>query len=165
MRTRTRKRVKSQTSASSNATSLPSTDARLAHLEGLVAAQADRIAELELEQLRSVARARAVEKLQSNAVEQQPALKDADDEDIEGSSSDNAGTYLRALEVENPAGYEKFLKERAVLWGEPPRQPIARCVAHLCSLIIVNGQGGVQRTARELVLSERQIKLTLSKGG
>ena len=87
------------------------------------------------------------------------------DGEIESSDHDNAATYLLNLAIDDPEAYKALLCERAASWGEPPTlQPLARCVEHLCHLIIVHCQGGLKRkpSARDsFALTERDVRAGL----
>ena len=42
------------------------------------------------------------------------------------------------LRTDNEELYQKMISDvdRNPLWGEKPRQPIARCVAHVCAILV-----------------------------
>ena len=67
-------------------------------------------------------------------------------DEIAAAGTGNAGTHLLQLARESPPDYEAMLCERATRWGQlPSLQPLARCVEHLCHMIIVHCQGGLRR--------------------
>ena len=81
------------------------------------------------------------------------------DEELLEAGSENAGTHLLKLASENEDEYKKLLRERAAPWGSPPsHQPLARCVEHLCHMLIVHCQGGLKRTATDFLLTDAQVK-------
>ena len=80
------------------------------------------------------------------------------DEEIEQTGSGNAGTYMFNL-LNEPEAYEELLRTRATPWGDlPEHQPLGRCVDHLCAFLVVTCQGGGGRTAKDLNLTDGQLK-------
>ena len=60
--------------------------------------------------------------------------------------------------------HDELLRTRSAQWGELPQlQPLCRCVEHVCYIIIVACQGGLDRKARSYTLSEKQIVNTVKK--
>ena len=84
------------------------------------------------------------------------------DEEIAEADEMNAGTYLRNLAHNDTAAYEELLATRAPDWGQPPLQPVHRCVDHLMCVLIVECQRG--RTD-EMNLSEKEVKDFFTSGG
>ena len=79
----------------------------------------------------------------------------------DGEPDGNAGIFLLKL-ADVPADYDTFLQERHTEWGKlPTAQPLARCVDHLCEVLIVFCQGGKERTNRDgLKLTQKQVNNT-----
>ena len=63
-----------------------------------------------------------------------------------------------------PDHYQQLLRSRAVPWGRGPKPPIGigACIAHLCSVIIVNCQRG---KGDGEVITERQAIAFFPKVG
>ena len=55
-----------------------------------------------------------------------------------------AAAYVERLRAQDEDSYQEMLRTQGSPWGEPPKQPLHRCLAHLCALIIneVEKDGG-----------------------
>ena len=72
------------------------------------------------------------------------------DAEVDAASCRDAGVFLETLRERDSDAYDTLLRERRVAWGEEPRQPPERCVAHLLSLVvrrIEEGAGGVDASS------------------
>ena len=60
------------------------------------------------------------------------------DQEIEEYGCTDAGEYYTKLRTNNEEAYQKLISdpERNPLWGERPRQPVGRCVAHVCAMLV-----------------------------
>ena len=87
------------------------------------------------------------------------------DEEVAAAGSGNAGTHLLRMASDSPPDYERLLNERATLWGSPPAlQPLARCVEHLCHMMIVHCQGGLRRPPNaKMALTVREVQWGFKK--
>lgn len=76
------------------------------------------------------------------------------DDEIAAAGRASAGEYLWCLRDEQPKEYAELIKQRTLAWGMEPPQPVARCIAHFCSLLVVTCQqnkgDGVQLTKRQV---------------
>lgn len=74
----------------------------------------------------------------------------------------NAGWHLRRLKESEPEAYMALLTSRTRAWGMPPLQSMARCVDHMCSLLIVTCQ---RCKGDGLTLSEKEVNEFLKAPG
>ena len=58
------------------------------------------------------------------------------DEEIQQAECADAAAFFTKLRAEEEDRYQVIINTRGNKWGEPPTQPIARCVAHLLSIIV-----------------------------
>ena len=58
------------------------------------------------------------------------------DEEIEAAGCSDAFHFLSQLKATDEERYKGFLRERRTAWGDEPSQPMWRCVAHLCGIIV-----------------------------
>lgn len=76
------------------------------------------------------------------------------DRELHAAGAVSAGEHLWHMRTEKPDEFDHFVESRARPWGSEPPQSVARCVAHLCSLLVVTCQlnegDGIQ-------LSESQV--------
>ncbi len=77
------------------------------------------------------------------------------DDEIEAYGCSNAGEYLARLRADNEERYQAFLHDpnRNPQWGDEPFQPVGRCVAHICAILlrrIVEASGGAGSNSLEI---------------
>ena len=68
------------------------------------------------------------------------------DAEVSAASCRDAGVFLEALCERDPIAHEALLSDRRVGWGEEPKQPPERAVAHFLSLVVRRvevGAGGL----------------------
>ena len=58
------------------------------------------------------------------------------DEQISADLCADAGAYLQKLLADDETAHDLLIARNAVAWGEPPRQPVHRCVAHMLSVVL-----------------------------
>ena len=58
------------------------------------------------------------------------------DAEIEAYDCADAASYFIKLRADEEDRYQQILNSRGNQWGAPPKQPIARCVSHVCSMIV-----------------------------
>ena len=58
------------------------------------------------------------------------------DEEIEAYECTDAAAYFIKLRSEEEDRYQQILNSRGNEWGATPQQPIARCVSHVCAMIV-----------------------------
>jgi hypothetical protein len=83
------------------------------------------------------------------------------DDEIAAATAADAPSYMHHLAEEHPAAYHTMLVQESAPWGRPKhRQPVCRCVEHLCHMLLWQVQGGVKRTAKDgdYVISEKQVE-------
>ena len=68
------------------------------------------------------------------------------DEEIEAAGATDAADCLDRMRAEEEERYWQFVAQRGTPWGEEPRQPLARCVAHLCAVILRKLEGHFRTT-------------------
>jgi len=71
----------------------------------------------------------------------------------------DAAAFFTKLRGDNEERYQALLSERYTPWGHEPLQPIWRCVAHLCWIIVRKievDSGGVPSSAKVVELSAQQ---------
>ena len=61
-------------------------------------------------------------------------------EEMEAAGATNAGAYLWDLRTNTPDEYMSLLSTRAVPWGSEPRQDLAACADHLCTVLVARCQ-------------------------
>ena len=83
------------------------------------------------------------------------------DAEISAAGARDAPSYLHTLADEDMAAYDKMLRTRSAVWGQPvalDSQPVERFVEHLCHSLIWRVQGGAERTASDYTITEGQVK-------
>ena len=88
-----------------------------------------------------------------------------DDAALEVGGFANAGAFLCHLrENASPEEHAAFLKRGANEWGEPPKQPLARCVDHLIAYVLFMIERGT-RGDDDMKLDEKEVALYFGAGG
>ena len=60
------------------------------------------------------------------------------DKEIEAYGCKDAGHFYMMLRTNDEERYQQMINdvERNPLWGERPRQPVSRCIAHVCAMMM-----------------------------
>ena len=77
------------------------------------------------------------------------------DEEIKAAGCKDAGHFIHMMQATSGSAYTAFLQQHPQRWNEVPRQPIARCVEHLISLILVTVEATVG-VSMDLKLTETE---------
>ena len=90
------------------------------------------------------------------------------DQEIEELECDDAGEFFAKLQAEDEERYDDMLSQRGREWGSTPIQPVARCVDHLCCMLIrrVEGDSGAASRNAQVTLQEAKswVSLRQSRG-
>ena len=66
------------------------------------------------------------------------------DAEVEAAGCKDAGEFVVRMKERDPADWKEFGAAVAVPWGGELRQPVERCVEHLCMVMIRTVEGGTQ---------------------
>ena len=85
------------------------------------------------------------------------------DAEVEASGCADAGEFLSTLFDEDPYSHAVFLEQNCTQWGEVPRQPPERCVAHFLAVVFTRIEAQIERKKKvreqdEGVLSETEVQ-------
>ena len=80
------------------------------------------------------------------------------DDEISAAGCSDAGDYLNYLRAQDENQYKQLKAERAAEWGSSPKQPLSRCVDHLCAVMIRKAEaGGGAQSSKDLQLSTKEV--------
>jgi len=81
------------------------------------------------------------------------------DDEISAAGCSDAGASLNYLRAQDENQYKQLKAERAAEWGSSPKQPLSRCVDHLCAVMIRKAEaGGGAQSSKDLQLSTKEAR-------
>ena len=87
------------------------------------------------------------------------------DAEIDQAGLSDAGQFLLNMQLKRPEAYQDFLRERAIDPLHPgAAQPVARCVEHLCMLMVRVVERATQAEGDAKVSRAEATKLDLKSG-
>jgi len=90
------------------------------------------------------------------------------DDEIKELDCNDAGEFFAKLQADDEERLQDILTKRCCSWGSTPTQPVARCVDHLCCMLIrrVEEDSGAASTNMQVTLQEAKswVSLRQSRG-